>query len=570
MTLLILISLFSVFFWIGDGDFYTKGEPREASVAVAMVEQNQWILPEVYTDEIAYKPPLTHWLIAVFSLPQGKVTLFSSRLPSALAFLGLIVFSFLFFGKNLKFQDAFLAALIMLTSFELHRSAMTARVDMLLTFLIVLALIRLFRWEERKKLDGFPYLPAFIMGLGALTKGPVGILLPLLVFGIYLLFLRYNFIKIVKKLLPVALAAMILPLIWYVLAYLKGGQGFLDLVWAENFGRFFRINNLNINYSLDHVETWWYYPATLVGGFFPWTLLLFISLFGLKFTKKTPKIKTIWNAFRNQEKIKLFSATAACVIILFYCIPISKRSVYLMPAYPFIAIFIAQYVLYLTEYKKIISRIFNVFISIIACIISIITLFTVIIPIINPVQFVSVFTKHEKTLNDIEAIRNSLHSPVILYALLLCVLIYAGYILFKYLWKKNSLKMLYATIGAYLAVLLVLDGIYFPAFKDGVSIKPYAKSLKLNYPIKKDNVYVMNNLLEYRNMYGLNFYLHNHLQNFEKTQPTEGYLIIGENDFRKVSEKYKETYNFSFLEEYKNKSRDGEKIIQLWELGIKN
>jgi hypothetical protein len=370
--------------------------------------------------------------------------------------------------------------------------------------------------------------------------------------------------------LPVALIALIFPTIWYILAYLKGGREFLDLVWAENFGRFFGIQNLNIDYSLGHTESWWYYPATLAGGFFPWTLLLFISLFGLKFTKKIPSIKAAWNAFRNQEKIKLFSATAAIVIILFYCVPMSKRSVYLMPAYPFIAIFIAQYVLYLTEYRKIISRIFNIFIGLVASVISIITLFTVVIPILDPVQLASAFTKHEKTLNDIDATLRSFHSSVIIYGLLLCLLMYAIYVLIKYLWKKNSLKMLYATIGVYLAVLLVIDGVYLPAYKDGISIKPYAKSLKINHSIKKDNLYVMNNPREYSNMYGLNFYLHNHLLNFEKVQPEEGYLIVGKGSFKKVYEKYNEMYDFILKEDYNNKCRDGEKIIQLYLFRSKN
>ena len=109
MILLILITFISVVLWIGKGDFYTKGEPREASVAVSMLEKNQWILPEAYADEIAYKPPLTHWLMAVFSLPRGEVTPFSARLPSALAFVGLIVTTFLFFGKNLKSHCHFTA-----------------------------------------------------------------------------------------------------------------------------------------------------------------------------------------------------------------------------------------------------------------------------------------------------------------------------------------------------------------------------------------------------------------------------------------------------------------------------
>ncbi|GHT08108.1 hypothetical protein FACS189426_02910 [Bacteroidia bacterium] len=564
MTLLILISLISVFLWIGKGDFYTKGEPREASVAVSMIEKNQWILPEVYAGEIAYKPPLTHWLISVFSLPQGKVTPFSSRLPSALAFLGLVVFSFVFFGKNLKFQDAFLAALIMLTSFELHRGAMTARVDMLLAFLIVLALTRLFRWEERKKLKGFPFFITIILGLATLTKGPIGIILPLLVFGVYLLLLRYNFRKVAGKLLPIALASLILPFIWYILAYQTGGKAFFDIVWAENFGRFFGMENLNIDYSLGHEEPWWYNFATLLGGFIPWTILLFISLFTIRYSKKIPGIKMLWRLFIRQNKIKLFSAVAAIVIIGFYCIPLSKRSVYLMPAYPFISIFIAQYVLYLTEYKITTSRIFNIFIGILASVLSLIVLLTVIFPVIDPVRLASVFTRHEKTLTDIGTIWQSFHSSKIVYALLLCVLVFSIYILFKYLRKKNYLKALYATIGAYLAILLVLDGSFLPAYKDGISVKPMAKSIRNNYPVKEDNLFAMCNLKEYSNMYGLNFYLHNHLRDFEKEQPGEGFFLTGSNSFEKVSEKYGKVYRFILLEEYKNKSRDGEKVIQLY------
>ncbi|MDR3218793.1 MAG: glycosyltransferase family 39 protein [Dysgonamonadaceae bacterium] len=569
MTLLILMLFISVIFWIGKGDFYTKGEPREASVAVSMLEEGQWILPEVYADEIAYKPPLTHWLTAVFSLPQGKVTPFSSRLPSALAFAGLIVFSFIFFGKNLKFQDAFLAALIMLTSFELHRGAMTARVDMLLAFLIVLALTRLFRWEERKQLNGFPFVIPIIMGMAALTKGPVGIILPLLVFGIYLLFLKYNFWKIAGKLLLMALLSMILPLVWYLLAYQTGGKEFLDIVWAENFGRFLSSENLNIQYNLGHEEAWWYNILTLLGGFLPWTILLFISLFGFRYALKIPGFKQIRDTFVKQEKIKLFSAVAAIVIILFYCIPSGKRSVYLMPAYPFISVFIAQYVLYLTEYKVNISRIFSWVIGVIACLTGLIVFLTITTHIVEPMRIVQHFVKHQRTMNDIAAAFQATSAPKVLYDILLCVLLYAIYILFKYLWKKNNLKTLYATVGVYLALLLVLDGIFLPSFKDGVSVKPFAKSLLTNYPIREDNLFVMNNLLEYSNMYGLNFYLHNHFQNFEKELPSEGYFLVGEGSFTKVLEKYGKDYQFDLLEAYQNKNRDGERVIQLYFFALK-
>ncbi|MDR1632108.1 MAG: glycosyltransferase family 39 protein [Dysgonamonadaceae bacterium] len=570
MILLILITFISVVLWIGKGDFYTKGEPREAAAAVSMLEKGQWILPESYADEIAYKPPLTHWLMAVFSLPRGEVTPFSARLPSALAFVALLVTTFLFFGKNLKSQDSFLAVLILLTSFELHRAAMTSRVDMLLAFLIVWALTRLFRWEERKQLCGFPVWAVVIQGLATLTKGPVGIVLPLLVFGVYLLFLKYNIWKIAGKLIPVALASLVLPLIWYLPAYGVGGKEFLDMVWAENFGRFLGSDNLNIHYDLGHREAWWYNLLTLAAGFIPWTILLFISLFGLHYSKKIPNMKSLWHSFVHQDKIKLFSAIAAIVIFVFYCIPMSKRSVYLMPAYPFISIFIAQYVLYLRENKPKVFSVFDIFISVIACMVGLIVLLTVIFPVIEPISLAAHFVKKQQTLDMIACTWQSFRGFSMMPVLLLLTLAYSLFVFFRHFKKKNYLKVLYAGIGVYLALNLVLDGVFLPAYKDGISVKPYAESLREKYPIKEDNLFVTNNLLEYGNMYGMNFYMHNRFRNFEKEQPSDGFLLTGKAAFEKILQRYGKDYQFTLLDEYNNKTRDGERVILLVKLRIKN
>jgi 4-amino-4-deoxy-L-arabinose transferase-like glycosyltransferase len=562
MTSLIIISIISTLLWTGMGDFYTKGEPREASVATSMINDNEWVLPKVYADEIAYKPPFTHWITALFSLPQGKVTPFTSRLPSAIAFAGLIGLSFIFFGRSLKVQNAFLSCLILLTSFELHRAAMTARVDMMLTFLTVWGLIRLFDWEEEKKLKGFPLSIPIILGLATLVKGPVGIVLPLLVFGIYLLILRYNFLKIALKLLPIALAALVLPAIWYVLAYQTGGKEFWDLVYAENFGRFFGSENLNIRYDLGHEEPFWFNFVTLIAGFIPWSIFLFISLFALNYSKKIPPFKTIRQGLLGLPKVELFSLVAAVVIIVFYCIPSSKRSVYLMPAYPFLALLIARYVLYITEYHNKVSRIFGSIIGGISCLVVLAGVATV-FHWINPVKIIGLFTKHPKTLNDVEATVQNLH-PNFLFFVLLLLLLYMLLLLFKCLRKKNHLKVLYRTTAVYLSLFVVLDGTFLPAFKNGVSIKPFAKQIQKDYPFNKDNLFVMNNLLEYANLYGLNFYLKNRFHNFEKEPAQEGYFFTGKESFKKIFPLYGKKYQFDLLEEYENKTRDGERIIQMY------
>jgi uncharacterized membrane protein len=267
--------------------------------------------------------------------------------------------------------------------------------------------------------------------------------------------------------------------------------------------------------------------------------------------------------FLVMPKIKLFSLVAAVVIVLFYFIPSSKRSVYMMPAYPFISLFIAQYVLYLTEYHVKISRLFGIIIGVIAGLVSVVVAFTVFIHWIEPVEIVRLFTSHQKTLTDVSATVQNL-CPSLLNMTLLVFLVFTLCLLWKHFGKKNQIKILSAVITVYFGLFLVIDGVFLPAFKDGVSVKPFAEHLSENYPINENNLFVLNNLREYSNMYGLNFYLNNRFHNFEKEQVPKGFFLVDANVFEKIVQKYGGKYQFRLLEEYQNKNRDGGKVIQFY------
>ena len=158
---------------------------------------------------------------------------------------------------------------------------MTTRVDMLLTAFIVIGLYQLFRWEDQLELKGLPVIIPVLLGCAVLTKGPVGVILPLFVFGAYLLMLRkYSLLTIFKALLYIGVSSLFLPLLWYIAAWKQGGDKFLDVVLAENFGRFFHLNTPDINYDLGHENGVWYNFITLAAGFIPWTIFFFFSLFG--------------------------------------------------------------------------------------------------------------------------------------------------------------------------------------------------------------------------------------------------------------------------------------------------
>jgi 4-amino-4-deoxy-L-arabinose transferase-like glycosyltransferase len=552
VTLVLVICSLSVLPWIGIGDFSTKGEPREAAVAVSMIESGNWVLPEVYANEFAYKPPMAHWLMAAFSLVQGNVSELTARLPSALAYIFLIGITLFFFGQRVKFQEAFISSLLLLTCLEIHRAGMTARVDMLLTAFTVTGLYALYLWEERRELKGLPLGIPFLLGCATLTKGPVGIILPLFVFGVYLLALRkYRPAIVFKALLYAGVSSLFLPLIWYAAAWKQGGSDFLDVVLAENFGRFFHAaEHLSINYDLGHENGVWYNAGTLIAGFVPWSLLFVFSLFGMKWRRPSGTAKGLFrrmrSSFSSMPKLKQFSLVALVCILVFYSIPSSKRSVYLMPAYPFIALFLAQYTLYITQYRMKVTRVFAGFLSVVTCV-ALILSGLVMAGAADPVALAEQFTHRPSVLHDVQAVSCMIASPDALTAGILIMLAAALVTVYYQMRKKINLKTLYATIFLIFTIHLLTDGVIMRGIRNETSPRAFAEQVLKDYPLNRQNMYVMNNLKEYANLYGLNFYLKNSFHNFEKEQPADGYFFVAEKDMEKVIRHYKGAYTFTPL-----------------------
>lgn len=552
VTMIIVICIISVLPWIGLGDFSTKGEPREAAVAVSMLETGNWVLPQAYANEFAYKPPMAHWLMAAFSYPGGEVTEFTSRLPSALAFIVLMGFVLVFFGKRIvKFQEAFIATLLLITCVEIHRAAMTTRVDMLLTMFIVLGLFQLYRWEDKLELKGLPVFIPLLFGCAILTKGPVGIILPLFIFGVYLLMLRkYSWLTIFKALLYAGVSSLFLPMLWYVAAWKQGGDDFLNVVLAENFGRFFHLSTPGISYDLGHENGVWYNFVTLAAGFIPWTIFFFFTLFGIKLHKPQHSFRQLlsdsWKRILTMEKVRLFSLVALVCIVFFYSIPSSKRSVYLMPAYPFIALFLAQYAIYITEYRTKVTRVFAAFMASVVTVVWIGLALTM-AGVIDPAAIAGHYTGRLSTLQTLGMITHTLQTPNFLTMMLMVVALLAIITVCYQLFKKINIKILYATIALTFAVNLLIDGVIMLGIRQSSSSRPFAERIRNEYPEAQHQLYVMNNLKEYRNLYGLNFYLGNRFRNFETECPAAGYFVCGEKDMEKVSARYADKYRFRKL-----------------------
>lgn len=516
-TIVCVIAVMLTVPFLGLTDFYSKGEPREAVVAYTMVEHGNWILPINNGGDIPYKPPFFHWCIALFSLLQGHVSEFTSRLPSALALVAMSVGGFVFFAKRKNANMALLATLLSLTAFEVHRAGINCRVDMVNTAFMVGALFLMFRWWERGK-HTMPWLAILCMSGATLTKGPVGMLLPCAVMGVFMLTQRESLWSTVWRLGLTALLSLVLPLCWYYAAYLQGGDEFLRLVKEENIDRLLG----KMAYE-SHENPFWYNFLTLITGWLPYTLLFVFSLFVLPWKRFSKS--GFMQSVRRAEPMQVFVWLAFGLILFFYCIPKSKRSVYLLPCYPFMAWLMAQYVVWLVANRLSAVKVYAWLMGVLGVVLSVafVVLKTGVVPD-------TLF--HGKHAADNIAMLHALESISVSPSHLLFALLPAavGVATIMTLLKKDDTlrnRVVWLSLSVVVALFLALDSTFQPAVLNTKADKSLAPQIEQRFDMTKMYSYMSSPMLHF---FSLNFYLGDRIQQFEKVKPENGVLMIPEDD----------------------------------------
>lgn len=516
-TIVCVIAVMLTVPFLGLTDFYSKGEPREAVVAYTMVEHGNWILPINNGGDIPYKPPFFHWCIALFSLLQGHVSEFTSRLPSALALVAMSVGGFVFFAKRKNANMALLATLLSLTAFEVHRAGINCRVDMVNTAFMVGALFLMYRWWERGK-HSMPWLAILCMSGATLTKGPVGMLLPCAVMGVFMLTQRESLWSAVWRLGLTALLSLVLPLCWYYAAYLQGGDEFLRLVKEENIDRLLG----KMAYE-SHENPFWYNFLTLIIGWLPYMLLFVFSLFVLPWKRFSKS--GFMQSVRRAEPMQVFVWLAFGLILFFYCIPKSKRSVYLLPCYPFMAWLMAQYVVWLVANRLSAVKAYAWLMSVLGVVLSVafVVLKTGVVPD-------TLF--HGKHAADNIAMLHALESISVSPLHLLFALLPAavGVATIMTLLKKDEVhrnRVVWLSLSVVVALFLALDSTFQPAVLNTKADKPLAPQIEQRFDMTKMYSYMSSPMLHF---FSLNFYLGDRIQQFEKVKPEDGVLMIPEDD----------------------------------------
>lgn len=316
---------------LAQAPFYTVGEPREALVAQSMLRSGNFLAPEIYSGEVPAKPPLFHWLIAILSQPTGEVSEFTARLPSFLAATLAIVCLYCMVHREMGRGPAIAAVIVLGTSVDWFRTAVGARVDMLLTAMLTLSFLSLYRWAQRGY-QGKCWMAIAASALACLTKGPVGFVLPCIVLTLWQLMHREHWSRAFKRATLFGLAAFIPYAIWFIAAALTRGEAVFAKFIYENIARF-----TSTMADAPHSHSFVYLFGTLFLGFLPWTMLWIFRAWESR--RLLTKPREWWLGLSSFEK---YSLLVCAVIMVFYSIPDGKRGVYILPMYPFLAAVLAS------------------------------------------------------------------------------------------------------------------------------------------------------------------------------------------------------------------------------------
>ena len=327
ILLLVGFCLILYFVNLGRWDLWNPDEPRYAQVAREMVQRGDWILMHVNGEIYPDKPPFFFWAVALSSFFWGGFTSFSVRFPAALFGTLTVILTFLMGRKLYSYRTGFWSGLILATSFEFAYLSSRANIDTTLTFFTTASFFCFLHWyrtgrEERRNLPLYGFYLG--MALATLTKGPVGIVLPLLGCLSYLFYLRdWKAIKEMKFFVGLALLLAVV-LLWYAPAVMKGGRAYLEMtLFRQTIDRFAK--------GWSHERPFYYYFYNFPVQFLPWTFFLPGAIvYGLSKERI------------EKRKEFLFLLTWSVIIFMFFSISKGKRGIYLLPLYPAAALIVGK------------------------------------------------------------------------------------------------------------------------------------------------------------------------------------------------------------------------------------
>ncbi|WP_315788622.1 glycosyltransferase family 39 protein [Fischerella sp. JS2] len=375
---LILVGGIAFFWHLGSIGLIDETEPLFAEASRQMYVTGDWITPFFNGKTRFDKPALIYWCQAIAYSIFG-VNEWAVRLPSAIAAMAVISLAFYTVQWQLAKQDALeqvfrpsrrwltagIVAAVMALNPEMIVWGRTGVSDMLLTGCIGSALLCFFLGYASQEESGIgdrgqgghgeyhtphtpytphtpptapnPHLPnkwylaCYVLIAGAiLTKGPVGIVLPGLIIGAFLLYLgKLREVVQQMRLLLGMVIILGLSLPWYVLVIWRNGWNYINSFFGyHNIERFTEVVN-------GHRAPWYFYFLVVLLGFAPYSVYLPLSMARLKFWQRK-----YWCSQERSQQLGLFAFFWFVSIFGFFTIAVTKLPSYVLPLMPAAAILV--------------------------------------------------------------------------------------------------------------------------------------------------------------------------------------------------------------------------------------
>ena len=312
LAALLIAAVLPYFLNLGVSSIWDANEAFYAQTPREMIETGDYVTPSFNFQLRMNKPVLSYWNVAASYRVFG-ISEWSERLPIA---LGAVVIIGTAFGLGWLLSGTFgglLAALVLATSPRLLLLARRIIIDVHITMWMGLVLLCFALAETRpQRRRWYLCLMYVAAGFGVLTKGPVAVFLPAVVFFIYLASQK-RLGDLRHMLLPAgAVISLAIVVPWYYLLYREHGWEYIgSFIFGENLGRYAEAVGEQSRGLL-------FYIPVMLADLFPWSLMIPIAL---------------WWAIRYQrhDRVARLLVVWVAVIVAFFSLSGTKEDLYILP-----------------------------------------------------------------------------------------------------------------------------------------------------------------------------------------------------------------------------------------------
>ncbi len=347
---LFLLSAIAFLSHLGDISLIDKTEPMFVEAARQMHLTGDWITPYWNGETRFDKPPLIYWLIVIAFQTVG-VNEWGARLPSAItAILStfLVFYTLLSFGGLISLETesartrppfnsprlrgdigggAWWGMAMMALNPAWIAWGRTGVSDMLLASSITISLLAFFlgyAQPQTRQQKGWYFIFYSFAALAVLAKGPIGIILPILIIGGFLTYTQqWQRVLWEMQLVKGSLVFLIIAVPWFILVTMANGQAYLDTFFGHhNFERFTSVVS-------NHPGPWFYYFPVILVALLPWSVYLPIAIYQVKFWQIQD-----WRSQDRSQHLGLFALFWLVIIFVFFSLSATKLPSYILPAIP--------------------------------------------------------------------------------------------------------------------------------------------------------------------------------------------------------------------------------------------